>query len=247
MSDFPFDLEPYLESGEPLRLGELLKIPRYGSLTVEEWMLVDAFYEDVKSGQYNDLQVLIGLTTILIKCRLDKDWTAEQTAKLPLHWIEAAADFTWNEQNRWKKPKIEEASDEPPKKPNWGQVYWRLKTYYPHETRFNKANFAKCPVWQIEQALEEGKQIQLEQAQLHSASAARLGVLMARVHGSKNPETRHFNEAEFILFHQKAVAEIEPKYAAAFMRLHKIGRIPEWLLDQVDVEVMRVSAASAKD
>lgn len=247
LPNLPFDVERYISSGDPLVLGEAFKIPRYGSITIEEYFLIDNLRAEIEVEAISNLAVSMALTTILLQCRFDRDWTATQTSKLPLHWIEQAADFLLSEQNRWQKPQpIEEGADEPGKKPDWVKAFWKLKAAFPHEVAFSRGNFAKCPLWLIEQALEQANCQELERAQIVSAATARLGVMVAQHYGSKHAETRHFNEAEAILFHQKAIAEIKPEHAAAFMALHKAGRVPEWVVDNVDVDLIRSSAMAAK-
>lgn len=120
MSNISFELSPLLSSGEPLRLGDRLTIPRYGSLTVEESLLLQQYYESL--NEPDGLSLTIGLATLLLMCRVDRDWTPEQTCKLPIDWVERAAEFLLNEQTRWGTQK-QEGEERPKKQPTGMQSF----------------------------------------------------------------------------------------------------------------------------
>lgn len=99
----------------------------------------------------------------------------------------------------------------------------------------------------IEKALECGEKAELERISLEARVTANLATLMAAANGVKHPSPRHFNDIEALLFAQQAREEIPQEVARSFVRLLKKGRVPEWVLDCVDEELIRASAGSSSE
>lgn len=89
--------------------------------------------------------------------------------------------------------------------------------------------------------------MELEKSSLDSAAIANVGILIAKVNGEKRATSHWFNLPEVVLFRKEAVEKIPPKYAASFMRLHNARKVPEWVLDHIDVEMMKASAGTLED
>lgn len=69
---------PSMRQGEPLKIGHI-SIPRYGSPTVEETLLLNELAVDCQSSQLNNMELVIALATVLMQCRHNKNWTAKET------------------------------------------------------------------------------------------------------------------------------------------------------------------------
>jgi hypothetical protein len=242
---FPFEVGEYVIPARSLKLGDELELPCYGSLTVEEAILLSNFYS-LQDPFADPLATRFMLATLVLQCRIDPVWTMQQTIGLPLQWLEEIVQFFLGEQRRWEEvdqPRDEQTPTKKQKPTDWASKYWELKRLYPHEKCFWKANFAKCPIWLIEQALNEAERAEVERLSLEGRAIANLGVMMAAANAVKNPKTTWFNDFEHVLYRQKAREDISPEVAQSFMRLHTLGKVPEWVCEVADLDLIRASAS----
>ena len=238
---------------EPLRLGAVT-IERYGSLTINESICVQQIVrptaielQDIE-GEAEllasfELQSI--LATLLLVSRDRGDWTLELVQeRFTVPQIVSASEFLLNERDRWgNAPKVEsEEEDTTPKEIDWHELFWRIQQEYPFEPRFSAANFGNCPIVLIEKALEVANDQRLRQLEAEGRVMANIGVLIAATHGVKDPQTRQFNDFEYLSFQKSARMVVSQSAAKSFMRLHKLGRIPQWVEEIVEIDVVRAAA-----
>ncbi|MEH2070008.1 MAG: hypothetical protein V7K47_17915 [Nostoc sp.] len=94
----PQKVQEYAEIGHP-NYG-VVKIPRLGSLTPNEELAIADYYIGLKNESLSEAKIEIA--TILLKYRVDGDWTRNDTLEIqsfPL--VEDLYNFANNERSRW--------------------------------------------------------------------------------------------------------------------------------------------------
>lgn len=239
----PFDS---LLDDEPLLLSNGTEIPRFGSLTLNEAIASQrlAGSEAIASIQGEDSSAADWLlfellATLLIRFRARPNWRLEDTRGLPAADVILAANWFLNEQNWWGN--APEAGDKPA---DWAETYCRLKLDYPTEEWVNRRDFANQPLCLIQQFLKTAQQRELERLANEARVTANLAVTIAAANGAKKPKTRHFNDFEWLLFVQRAVEEFPPAMAIDLLELCERGKVPEWVIHCLDLELVRASAGT---
>lgn len=244
---------PFNSPIAPLPLSiEGLTIPRYGSLTVNECLSLQQLSGLLQDSEGFDSELgsaLLSwhlqcvLATLLINSRVDKDWTLEKSQALKLESLAAIVQLFLEERDRpSRKPsKPSKQKDEPI---DWADVYCRLRLLYPTESRLNQENFGDCPIELIERYLETAREVEIERLSNEAQAVANLGVWTAAANGAKNPQARWFNAFENVLFVKESVEKFPPEMAASFMQLHKKGKIPFWVEEFVELDVVKASAGT---
>lgn len=94
----------------------------------------------------------------------------------------------------------------------------------------------------VEQALEALSQQELNRANLHALPIAIVGQYFAASKGVKDVEPEAFNPVGAHLYKQEAKEQIDPAAAATFLELSAAQLIPAWVINQIDVKLMRAAA-----
>ncbi|HEY9660444.1 MAG TPA: hypothetical protein V6C65_18480, partial [Allocoleopsis sp.] len=118
----------------------------------------------------------------------------------------------------------------------------KFRLVYPNEERFNPENFGDCPLIIAEQALSAISQRDLELADLHATPVALVGQWFAASKGSKEADPNWFNPFGEFLYRKNARDLIPPQAAQEFLALTKHGKVPSWVLEVVDVKLIRAAA-----
>lgn len=242
----PFDS---FSQPQPVTIGDLT-IPVFGCLTINEAMFLQGIQDDLlrdiqKSGILGDRLLQQTLATMLLVSRVAPTWTlADTQSLLSDEEVLALCLLFIKEKETTGGDRAKPSEDKDSDPIDWADLYWRLQQIYPHDERFNAANFGNCPISLVEQALKTIRRTEIERLSAESRAVANLATLFAAAHGAKNPQPRHYNDFEMLQFTEEARREIPPQAAEAFMTLHHKGRIPEWLYDFVDVEKMKASAST---
>ena len=232
----PFDVFDLIEpEGEPLRLGKI-EIPRYGSLTPQEY---EAF-QSISVVTNRDV------TVILLK-RVFKDLNREQLEslvdQLPIQYQAKAADFFINESRQWRE--VADSTEKKSQKINWAEVFWLLRLHFPTEPRFSPESFGSTPIWMIEQAVAAIRLERISSAYLASLAPSVTSYVVAAANGAKRVNPEDFNPVAKIVKQESAQKEIPPKAAKVFLELSRENRIPGWAAHQVDIEKIRLAAEAA--
>lgn len=94
----------------------------------------------------------------------------------------------------------------------------------------------------VEQALDTLTQQELSQANLHAVPISILGQYFAASKGAKDVEPEDFNPFGKHIYQQEAKELIDPVAAATFLELSAAQLVPAWVINQVDVKLMRTAA-----
>lgn len=246
----PFDSPRNLP---PLQLGAAV-IPAYGSLTVNEAIALEDIYQAGNlralatlslSQSGADLVTQAVLATVLLVSRNQTTWTLERVLELPPEDIRAACDFFLRERDAAESAKESLSKDYQTFRQSefdWAYLFWRLQRLYPHDRRFSAMNFGNCPIALIEKALETANHLQMQQASVDAAAVAQLGMMTALGNGCSEPKPEWFNPYASVLSEQAAKAAIDPEAARAFLQLTGEGVVPGWVVEIVDVDLMRLAA-----
>lgn len=248
----PFD-SPFSDS-QFLQVGDL-RIPRFGCLTVNEVLFLDDLRTQQlqvfeAGGLEGDLLLQQILATMVLAGRVSTSWRlAEVQALLNPIEILLLASFLIEEhtcEDSKNQAKALAKGEELPAI-DWAELFWKVQRLHPHEPRFNADNFGNCPTKWIEQVLRIAEEQEIERLAAEARAIANLGVAYSQVHGVQNPKTRHFNDFEALLFRKTALKAIEPTTALSFMALHRKGKIPDWIYEVTDLELVRASAATLEE
>lgn len=82
----------------------------------------------------------------------------------------------------------------------------------------------------------------LKNLEYQSRPLANLGVVTARLHGVKQPDTTWFNEYELIQRKREANKYFSPKLAKKYVELHNDCIIPAWVDEMTDLDKMKLAA-----
>lgn len=249
---------------QPLQIGDI-SIERYGCLTPSESIALEQIVQPMaidlselsallSDETTRELQVL--LASILLICRHSPRWTlAEVKSEFEPEEITQAAGFLLDEQRTWaSRPQKSEVNgnggDTPDRSAalepmDWGRVFWKLQRTYPSDDRFRADRFGTTPIAVIERALELANEFELERLEAESRAIANVGVTLAAANGAKHPSTRWYNDWESIAFVRGAKATIPTQAAKSYLALQKIGRVPEWVADQLEDAIEMIKAAAA--
>lgn len=238
---------------KPVEIGGI-SIPRYNSLTVNEAIALSSLEAGTmetlrKSGVAGQLALAQMLASLFLICRVSPKWSMKECSTL--FSVDEILEITAllmaeKEAGQKAEDRIEndQANADENEEIDWANIYWKLQRLHPHDQRFNAENFGKCPIVLIEQALRIAREQEIERLSSEARAIANLGVAFAAAKGMKNPNTRWFNDFEAIAFAEQAKKIINPRVAKTFIELNNRGRIPDWVLDSVDLDTMRASAAS---
>lgn len=238
----------------PLEIECVGTIARYGSLTVNEALMVDRISTDLFShaeGFNSELglsllnwHVKTVLATILIQSRSKPQWTLKQSQELLGESLDAVVELFLSERDR----PIKQQGKKSDKPVDWADLYCRLKLLYPTEERLNQQNFGNCPIGLIEQYLETAREVEIERLSNEAQAVANLGVWTAAANGAKQtPQTRWFNVFEAVQFARESARSFPPEFAQSFLNLHKKGKVPFWVEEFVDLEIIKASAGTIAD
>ncbi len=75
-----------------------------------------------------------------------------------------------------------------------------------------------------------------------SRPLANLGVVTAKLHGVKKPESTWFNEYELIQRKREANKYFSPELAKKYVELHNGSIIPAWVDEMTDLDKMKLAA-----
>lgn len=242
----------------PLELGGL-SVPRYGSLTVWESMVLERFiatdYQAAIALATGELSTAIAasylqtvLAAVLLISRHSPTWTLERVgAELSPEQISMAAEFLLNERRRWQDPKPEQSPKEgqPSEEPaelDWARLFRRLQLGYPGDRWFSSENFGNCPLILIEQALEQLQERELQAASTAATPIALLGVYLLSAQGVKRPKPEWINPFQRLLDKRQAKQVIPPEAAQTFLALTAENKVPGWVLSFVDIDAIRLTA-----
>lgn len=80
-------------------------------------------------------------------------------------------------------------------------------------------------------------------ADYHALPIALVGQLFAASKGVKHPQIEDFNPFQALLYQKEAKATLSPAIAKTFLHLSSQNQIPAWVLDVINIKLIR-SAAS---
>lgn len=99
----------------------------------------------------------------------------------------------------------------------------------------------------IFQALEAYETERVYRLSLEHRAIANLGVSFASSKGVKNAKTLWYNDFEYILLKQRALKRFSPEVADAFAHLRLLGKIPDWVKEQVDLDLIGAAKNPSQD
>lgn len=100
------------------------------------------------------------------------------------------------------------------------------------------------PILDIESALAAIRDRDDDLANLIATPIALLGQTLSTLEGVKGSKTEHFNPVEFRRRIKRAAEIIDPSTAQMFLDLNKNKKVPSWVLEFTDVELIRDAAAN---
>lgn len=241
---FPFST---LINDPPLELEGVTTVPRFGSLTLNEWFSLKSLLPEALALQASspiaglliDRHMCLLLTTVLLVSRDDPGWSLELVNELPIEQLRAAAGFFLNEKDRWgEQIRDEEEDDRPTKETDWSAVFWRLHGAFP--SYFTADRFANFPLTVIESAVEALNERELQQLNLQAIPIAQHGVAMLTAQGCKDPQPSLINPFGRIIERRDARSEIPIEVAQTFLDLCKAKRVPAWVIEAVEIDRFRL-------
>lgn len=117
-----------------------------------------------------------------------------------------------------------------------------MKLEYPNEPWFRDSRFGDCPVVFVEQALEAIRERDWRKADFHATPIAAVGQWIAASKGLKDPSPTLFNPYAELLYRQYAKATMGEEVARTFLNLSSKNQVPTWVLDVVDIQLIRAAA-----
>lgn len=243
---------------EPVQIESIyeLKIPKFGSLTVQEAIALDDLFPDIicllreadtAIGDHSSfvVQQLINpvLACILLVCRHSPAWSMQRLmATFTPVQVEGFANFFLGERRRWQQLDGQSSSQGDSQPDNWPDVYWDLQLHYPgHPAFVSYPSFLSSPIIVVEQAIAAANRLELERANRAAIPIALLGSYTLRSQ-DQDLEPGHFNPFQRLLNQQQAVEQINPAIARTLIGLVDAGQVPSWAIPLIPLGKMRLAA-----
>lgn len=118
-----------------------------------------------------------------------------------------------------------------------------MKIAYPTEERFSAESFGDCSIIFVEQALKAIEDRDLAVADYQALPVALLGELFARSKGVEGANTEYFNPYQALLYKRNAKEAIGTEIARTFLQLTNQKRVPSWVVEIVDLKLIRAAAS----
>lgn len=232
-------------SSESLTL-EGLHIPRYGSITLQEYLFLRDYFSMPKPTHDGALQLLADfqqrqvLATMLLISRSSPTWSLAEVAELfSVEQIYALSDWLMGEWLRWKPPSKAQSSEGEGKSVeiDWDEVYWRLQVWYPGHPQFSTEEaFLRSPLTTIEKACEVYQNQRRQELHLQELGIATLTAITLNCH--KSAKSKPSKPSNFYYFASDELM-LDPRVCNGFWMLAQSGKLPNWAIQLAPIEDLK--------
>jgi hypothetical protein len=125
---------------------------------------------------------------------------------------------------------------------DWAEIYWRIQLNYPHEKRFNSANFGNTPIAIINQALSAIEDWELGRNAYLSQAIAISTATNLQLQGGKDVKLELFDPIARLTRKKRARKDISLRAARTFLGLAAQGKVPTWAFSLLDIEAIELAA-----
>lgn len=95
----------------------------------------------------------------------------------------------------------------------------------------------------IEQALESINIIEIERSNYHAIPLGNLGEILCRLQGVKQAKSEWVNPYPNYIKSKEIKKIIPEKPARLFLTLSREGKLPRWVFDELDIELIKQAAS----
>lgn len=231
---------------------EGVRIPKYGSITLQEYLFLREYFATPKPSYDGALQLLADfqqrqiLATLLLISRSSPTWTlAEVTELFTVEQVYALSDWLMGEWLRWKTPAKTQDTEGEGKQVeiDWEAVYWRLQLWYPGHPQFSTEDaFLRCPLTTIEKACDIYMAQRRQELHLQELGLATLTAITVNCH--KSAKSRPSKPSEFFYFASDELL-LPSAICNGFWLLAQRGLIPNWAIQIAPVEDLKTGRSNA--
>lgn len=228
---------------------EGIRIPKYGSVTVAEYLFLRDFFKTPRldiGGQFQlfaDFQQRQTLATLLLISRSSPTWTLDEVTNLfSVEHIYELSNWILGEWLGWKPIKPQSEPSESAPELDWEDVFWRLQLWYPNEPRFKSDAIGSCPLSVIEKACEVYRAERKASLHLQELGVATLTAVLANCH--KSAKARPSKPSDFFYF-DDGEYQIPSKICNGFWALAQSGKLPNWAIQYAPHDALKRGKSNA--